>query len=77
MPILASLTLGGADQLLLGPVPAGNISTNPNAVAWFAVPVTPAWQSDEDPFAPDSHAESEAESHAESDPHAESAERAE
>ena len=80
----ASLALGGTDQLLLGPVPAGNISTNPNAVAWFAVTVTPAWLADEDPFAPDFHAESaDDESHAESaenaevEPHAEAAEGAE
>ena len=68
----ASLTLGGADQLLLGPVPASNISTNPNAIAWFAVTVAPAWLSDEDPFSPDFHTES-----AEPELHAKSAKRAE
>ena len=68
---LAPLPRG--DRLVLGPIPAGHVSTNANARAWLVV----AWDhAAEEPHAEGAEGESHAES-AEPESHAESAEPAE
>ena len=69
----ARAPLLAGERLVVGPVPAGHVSTNANARAWLVVswtrPATPS------PAASESHAESAEDAGPE--PHAESAEDAE